>query len=374
MKNALHLPVIVLAIFLLCPPAGAQSGADATYVEISVKNTPRETQPNLPADPSGLTDACGYNIAIRMIGTAGRYYQQMGWAEKFNRYQWEYHLVGGEESNCFALPDGRIAVFGHLARSLNSAGELAYVIGHAVGHVLSGHQPRNRKRDVPPQSPFSARAWSGMENFERLALGLDPAYREADEQEADRISLTLMRLAGFDLNESLFFWDNLQKRAGQTAQPAGATKKALDARKKSLRDRIAEITARLKPLPVEETENQQAGWTPCPGRHNQSDEAAPPPAEPIAAPAPATGTFIFILVDVLPSTRIKSQNIAALKALGTVYLDEIIVEGLNYTRILLADCADLAQAKQKQASVKSLGFGKAEPVEYKDGKRVRTLY
>lgn len=374
MKNALHLPVIVLAILYMHLTAQAQSDSDAVYVETPVKSAIQETPRSVPPTQTGLADACGYPIAIRLIGTAGRYYQQMGWAEKFNRFRWEYHLVSGEGSNCFALPDGKIAVFDHLARSVNSAGELAYVIGHAIGHVLSGHQPRNRKREAPSQSPFSARAWSGMENFERLALGLDPAYRNADEQEADRISLTLMRLAGFDLDESLLFWDNLQQRTGQATQPPGVEKKGLNTRKKSLHDMIAEITVRLKPLPVEETEDQHAGWIPCPGLHNKSDVSAPPPAEPIAAPPPATGAFIFVLVDVAPSAGIQRNKIVPLETLGTVYLDEISVEGLNYTRILLGDCVDIPSAKQLHTKVKALGFGKAEMVEYKNGKRIRTLY
>jgi hypothetical protein len=371
MKNALHSPVIVLAIFCLHLSAPAQSDSDAAYVDTqpsaAILETPRSALPDQP----GLADACGYNIAIRMIGTAGRYCQRMGWAEKFIRYQWEYHVVQGDERNCFALPDGRIAVFEGLARSVDRADQLAYVVGHAIGHVLSGHQPRNRKQDLPSRSPFSARAWAGMENFERLALGIDPAYRDADEQEADRISLTLMRLAGFDLKESLVLWDTMKQPTGQNSALPSAKMKALESRKKTLHALIAEITAHFEPLLLEGDTTLIADIGPC---LDPSEKPAPAASLPPAQPAPTHGIFIFVLVDVLPSAAVQPEKIAPLQELGPVYLDEIMLDGLRYTRILLGDCADLTQAQQKQTILAKMGFPKTVAVEYVEGKRIRTLY
>ncbi|MFH1059237.1 MAG: M48 family metalloprotease [Pseudomonadota bacterium] len=52
---------------------------------------------------------------------------------------WEFRVVNDGVRNIYALPGGKIVIPRGMLRELNSEGELAAVLAHAIGHVEGGH-------------------------------------------------------------------------------------------------------------------------------------------------------------------------------------------------------------------------------------------
>ncbi|MBK8195481.1 MAG: M48 family metalloprotease [Lewinellaceae bacterium] len=348
MKNALIRSVVVGAA--LCLGATLKAQDNKAYAAAPTDHT--EISKNTGTNPSSARRL--ETVATRVIANAGRYYRDQGLSGKFIAIDWDYQLIDANETAIYALPSGKVGVYSGLADRTATDDQLAYLVGHAIGHVLSGHRPRRRERNAPAGAPGGARAWACLENFNTA-----PAqnYRDADEAEADRLALVFMRAAGYDVQESLRFWDQLKVAKQGDSGPCSE-------RKKDLQTMIPGIVAAVSPG------EQEA--VPAISRDTavQNTPAISIPLTPQSVPG--KGNYVFIMADVLPVSGFRQEQIAPLETLGTVYTDEISLDGRPYLRILLGGITDAEDARKKQAAARELGFKKADVVEYRNGKRVRS--
>lgn len=61
---------------------------------------------------------------------------------------WEFTLLDSDVVNAFALPGGKTFISRGLASKFNSEAELAFVMGHEVGHVTARHQNEQISRRI----------------------------------------------------------------------------------------------------------------------------------------------------------------------------------------------------------------------------------
>jgi predicted Zn-dependent protease len=141
-------------------------------------------------------------------------------------------LLGGADAqrdkvvNAFALPDGRIYVTLGLARAVQQAadpdGELAFVVGHEVTHVVEKHgQQRQSTATGAGLAALVIRAATGSPAIGTLAGAGAAAYvshfSREDEYEADRGGLRAMYRAGYPMEAAASMLKRLQQVGG--AQP-----------------------------------------------------------------------------------------------------------------------------------------------------------
>ncbi|MEM0895950.1 MAG: M48 family metallopeptidase [Verrucomicrobiota bacterium] len=109
--------------------------------------------------------------------------------------QWEVVVFEDESPNAFSLPGGKIGLNSSIFQIAKTDGQLATVIGHEAGHIISRHSGERLTR--------SALA-------EALTLGGDGlvirSFSRRQELEADELSVRYLRRAGYDPQEALDFW------------------------------------------------------------------------------------------------------------------------------------------------------------------------
>ena len=144
-------------------------------------------------------------------------------------FDWQESLIRDEKVNAFCLPGGKIVVYsGILPVAENDAG-LATVLGHEMAHATSRHGAQRVLQQNLAQTAMTgiAVSLSDMDyNKQRAVMGalgagtqfgvLMPFGRE-HESEADHIGLIYMARAGFDPQESIRFWERMERSGG--AQP-----------------------------------------------------------------------------------------------------------------------------------------------------------
>jgi beta-barrel assembly-enhancing protease len=170
-------------------------------------------------------------------------------------YDFFFFAVRDPMLNAFALPGGFIAVHSATILAAQNESELASVMAHEIGHVAQRHIARmlgKQKQDslIPlaaialavlasRASPDAAQAL--MIGGEGLTAQRQLSFSRDAEREADRVGLSIMRDAGFDMSGMVAFFGRLQNagRAYNDTAPAFLRSHPLTT------ERIADIQARI---------------------------------------------------------------------------------------------------------------------------------
>ncbi|MGQ3052091.1 MAG: M48 family metalloprotease [Roseateles sp.] len=114
--------------------------------------------------------------------------------------------------NASMAPNGMMQVWTGLLLRVDNEAQLAAVIGHEIGHYLQRHT-LERLRDAKSRSAFGM--FLGMFGLvglvgQLVTLAGAFGFSRDQERQADQISVTLMRQAGYDTREAAKVWENLR--------------------------------------------------------------------------------------------------------------------------------------------------------------------
>lgn len=145
----------------------------------------------------------------------------------WNQTRWEYAVFQKDETNAWALPGGKIGVYTGIFSVAKNQDELAGVIAHEIGHVVSRHHDERITRQMAAQTGLGvAGALVGAKYGDAATqttsqLGgallqgtfLLPNTR-AQESEADVVGQQLMAKAGFNPKGAVELWRNMAASGG----------------------------------------------------------------------------------------------------------------------------------------------------------------
>ncbi len=174
--------------------------------------------------------------------------------QKFN-----FFVVQDNSINAFAMPGGVVGVHTGLIAVSNSESELASVLGHEIGHVSQHHLARmlaSQKYDTFKNIAGIALALLVARSNPELANGALAAssavgvqrqldYTREHEREADRVGLSILDAAGFDVRAMPAFFTTLQRgtRFSEGTAPSFLRTHPLTA------ERIADVANRVETMP-----------------------------------------------------------------------------------------------------------------------------
>jgi predicted Zn-dependent protease len=140
---------------------------------------------------------------------------------------WETAVFVDKEPNAFALPGGKVGVNTGIFSVARNQDQLATVIAHEIGHVVSRHHEERITRQMETQtglglisallgSRYGQGAADATNQFGGVAaqgLFVLPMSRQ-QESEADIVGQQLMAKAGFDPREAVNLWQNMIAAGG----------------------------------------------------------------------------------------------------------------------------------------------------------------
>jgi predicted Zn-dependent protease len=140
---------------------------------------------------------------------------------------WETAVFVDKEPNAFALPGGKVGVNTGIFSVARNQDELAAVIAHEIGHVVSRHHEERLTRQAGAQGVLQlvgallgSRYGQGAADAAVQGGGvlaqtgfLLPGSR-AQESEADVVGQQLMAKAGFDPRQAVNLWENMIAAGG----------------------------------------------------------------------------------------------------------------------------------------------------------------
>lgn len=135
---------------------------------------------------------------------------------------WHFTVLNSPAVNAFALPGGYVYITRGLLALANNEAELASVLGHEIGHVISHHgEDRIRRNNRAGFGVLLGTLLGGViggkdgigdaiELSMKIASGYLAQHSQSEEFAADRIGIRLLAGAGYDPLAGAAFLDQLQ--------------------------------------------------------------------------------------------------------------------------------------------------------------------
>ncbi|AOE50070.1 M48 family metalloprotease [Kangiella sediminilitoris] len=147
--------------------------------------------------------------------------------------QFQFFVIQDNSINAFALPGGYIGIHSGLITASQSESELASVVGHEVAHVTQRHLARRLEAQselslpsilgviasvlVATQDPEAGMA--GVAATQAAGQQSIINHTRDNEKEADRIGITMLSSAGFDVRAAADFFETLQQASRYQFKP-----------------------------------------------------------------------------------------------------------------------------------------------------------
>jgi predicted Zn-dependent protease len=170
-------------------------------------------------------------VGTRVQGAVEQYFAKNQQSGILDGYKWEFNLVESDEINAWCMPGGKVVVYtGILPVTQDEAG-LATVMGHEIAHAVARHGNERMSQALLAQMGgmgLSAALKDKPEKTRELwmtAFGLGAQvgillpYSRLQEEEADRLGLIFMAMAGYDPGKAVDFWERMAQKKGGKAPP-----------------------------------------------------------------------------------------------------------------------------------------------------------
>lgn len=129
-----------------------------------------------------------------------------------NRRDFELIMLDSEIVNAFITFGGYIYLTTGLLDFVNTYDELAFILGHEIGHEVELHTQRKITKLMVSSNIMNK---VNLEEYEELAIGINTQvsapFSQIDEYEADYYGFLLAEKAGYDVNRFDDFFEKLEK-------------------------------------------------------------------------------------------------------------------------------------------------------------------
>ncbi|GAB2659595.1 M48 family metallopeptidase [Arenimonas aestuarii] len=142
--------------------------------------------------------------------------------------RWEIVVIQDDSPNAFALPGGKVGVHTGLFKVATTQDQLAAVIGHEMGHMVSRHAAERVSQrfaaDAAMQALNSATGGERQQLLGLLGVGAQAGvllpFSRQHEVEADVLGQRYMAQAGFNPQGAPAVWENMIRATSGNRPPA----------------------------------------------------------------------------------------------------------------------------------------------------------
>jgi predicted Zn-dependent protease len=145
-------------------------------------------------------------------------------------YKWEFNLVEDQTVNAWCMPGGKVVFYTGIMPICDNVNGVAAVMGHEVAHAFAKHGQERMSQGQLQQlgglavalgtsnkDPKTQQIWN-------TAFGVGSGltvlkFSRTHEQEADRLGLVFMLMAGYDGTEAAEVWVRMSQNSGGSSTP-----------------------------------------------------------------------------------------------------------------------------------------------------------
>ncbi len=170
-------------------------------------------------------------VGGRIADAVERYMNEHGLAEQIADYEWEFNLIDSDEKNAWAMPGGKVVVYTGILEITQDEAGLAVVMGHEIAHAIARHGAERMTQGLAvtlggvaldkalEDEPSATRNIFLTSYGVGATVGVMLPYSRVHENEADRLGLIFMAMAGYAPEEAVGFWQRMAVAKDGSAPP-----------------------------------------------------------------------------------------------------------------------------------------------------------
>ena len=170
------------------------------------------------------------SVGKNISAAVDRFMRANNMVAEANSYKWEFNLVEDKTVNAWCMPGGKVVFYTGIMPICDNVNGVAAVMGHEVAHAFAKHG-QERMSSGQLQQLGGVAVALGTSNKDpktqqiwNTAFGLGSGltmlkFSRTHEQEADRLGLVFMLMAGYDGKEAAEVWVRMSQKSGGSQGP-----------------------------------------------------------------------------------------------------------------------------------------------------------
>ena len=197
-------------------------------------------------------------VGKKIQAAVEQYFREKGLSSRLDGYAWEFNLVENSEVNAWCMPGGKVVVYtGILPVTQNETG-LAVVMGHEIAHAVAEHGNERMSQSMLSEygnvalslairnQPETTQALWQTAYGVGSQVGVMLPYSRLHENEADKLGMIFMAMAGYDPNEAVSFWTRMAQASGGSSPEFLSTHPSNETRIKKINEALPEALTYYK--------------------------------------------------------------------------------------------------------------------------------
>lgn len=160
-------------------------------------------------------------VGSRVQKAVEQYCAENNLSGQLQGYKWEFNLAEDPSVNAWCMPGGKVVVYTGLLPVAKDETGLAVVMGHEIAHAIAKHGAERMTHGLIVEfggmalSEALAKSPEQTRNLFMKSYGVGTQYgvllpySRVQENEADRMGLIFMAMAGYDPHEAISFWERM---------------------------------------------------------------------------------------------------------------------------------------------------------------------
>ena len=205
------------------------------------------------------------SVGKKIERSVSAFFEKKGEVDPTKNFEWDYIVVDNDKVvNAWCMPGGKIAVYTGILKLTKNLDALSVVMGHEIAHAVAKHSIERQSQAVTINlgtqvaDIFLGGAINRTRNtvgqntgLDIFKIGLLNPFGRKQETEADYLGLIFSSLAGYDIRESVKFWERMQnKKKGKEPPQFLSTHPSSKNRISNLNNWINEVVINYPPIKI----------------------------------------------------------------------------------------------------------------------------